>query len=260
MEELTKIINNLREDENVDAVFLTGSQGDKHKPYSDIDLGVIFNENINNLTSLYTWIDDKFADIFFFDTEDLKRVEETKEFSGNSMDAIFIAWLLQSDIKFDKSGTLIELKNKIDELKTKMNITVSEKDSFWQKINYNFVANTRYFNSGDSLYLEALELRLLYSVSEVLSGYFVFRDMAWRGEKAAVKYLKENDLDFYNTFTSYTKSIDLEERFKYYSKLVSLVFTDEYDFWKKGDVIPMVDNKPDTSDKFVKYWNNILGE
>lgn len=258
MKNLTQIIKNLRSHQNVDAVFLTGSQGNEHKPYSDIDLVIVLDKHEHDLTSLYTWIDDKFADIFFFDRADLERIETSKELPGNAMDAVFVSWLQKATIQFDKSGKLIDLKNKANELSEKISIPKSEKDLFWQKINYNFVANTRYFESNDPAYHEALEVRLLYSVSEVFTGYFEFRDIIWRGEKTAMKYLKENDAGFYNAFIAYTKAANLEDKFNKYSDLVKTVFIDGYKLWNKGDILPQTQDRSKADEtELIKYWDEL---
>jgi predicted nucleotidyltransferase len=258
MKTLPQIIEKLKLHQNVDAVFLTGSQGNDHKPYSDIDLVIVLDKHAYDLTSLYTWIDDKFADIFFFDHADLERIEASKELSGNAMDAVFVSWLQKATVQFDKSGKLTDLKNKADELNKKVSIPKSEKDLFWQKINYNFVANTRYFESNDPSYHEALEVRLLYSVSEVFTGYFEFRDILWRGEKTAMKYLKESDIDFYNAFIAYAEAVDLSDKFSKYSDLVKMVFTDRYKLWNKSDVLPQAkDRAKANEEQLVKYWKEL---
>jgi predicted nucleotidyltransferase len=51
---LDEIIEKLKSNDDVDAVFITGSQTTQEaKSYSDIDLVVILKENKNELYSLY---------------------------------------------------------------------------------------------------------------------------------------------------------------------------------------------------------------
>jgi len=251
---LSQIINNLGKHQDVDGVFVTGSQGDEHKPYSDIDLVIILNKNDNKISSLYTWIGDKFADVFFFDLSDLENLFIKNDIEANSMSAIFIDWLLKATVYFDKSGILGKLKN--NSATKKFSIPVSEKQQFCQKINYNLVANTRYFQSNDPLYHVALEIRLLYSVSEILCAYFEFRNIPWRGEKTAIKYFRENDRDFYDKFISYTKASNLDDRFKVYQALVKSTFTDEYKEWVVGDILPQSKNNKDI-ESMTKYWSDL---
>lgn len=256
---LNNIIEKLKSHLEVDSVFITGSQVTESKPYSDIDLVIILNRNINQIKSIYTWIDDKFADIFFFDLEDLERIENLKEISDNSMDAIFINWLLKGQIQFDKTNQLTELKEKSDALKNTAKIPESEKSQYWQKINYNFVANKRYFESNDPIYHEALELRLLYTIPELICGYFQFRDISWQGEKQALKYLKENDQEFYDLFISYTKAQNLNDRFENYSKMIEKVFVGVYKIWQKDQIIAETkDEKSESKNKAIEFWKELI--
>lgn len=251
---LTQIIENLSKNPDVDGVFLTGSQTKDNKPYSDIDLVIILRNNHNKLNSLYTWIDGKFADVFFFDQSDIKRMIDKGSMEGNSMDAIFIDWLAKAHVYSDKSGLLNDLKSIL--VYKSLFIPTSEKQIFLQKVNYNLVANTRYFESKDPLYHEALEMRLLYSVSELISAYFEFRDIPWRGEKMAIKYFKENNEKFYEKFKDFTKASNLNEKFEAYVEMAKLVFTSDYKEWGKDDVIPLSKELSDTN-LLTKYWLEI---
>ena len=224
MTELQIIIAHLKQNDDVDAAFLTGSFGKgEAKSHSDVDLVVILKENRLGLYSYYRWIDGFFADIFFFDLTDLKRMRANAGDDVNGMDSIFLDWLKKADIQLDKSGTLTALREvKAD---AKFTAAANEKLSFWQKINYNFVANKRHFEASDPLYHQALELRLLYSVMEVVCGYLALRDIPWRGEKAAIRYLSKHAQDFYALFRKYSAAVSLQDRFTYYSKMVDKVFT-----------------------------------
>ncbi len=257
MNSLKKIIEKLQAIEDVDSVFITGSYGIANpKPYSDIDLVIILKKNKNGIYSFYRWIDGVFADIFFFDLADLKRIKSKAEKLKNPMDSIFMAWLKKADIKFDKSRTLSNMKLTADKNETAV-VLIKEKQTFWQKINYNFVANKRYFDSNNELYREALELRLLYSVIELICGFLALRNVAWRGEKEAVLYLKSNHPDFYKLFQEYSKSATLETRFGLYEQMCRMTFTDDYKKWTENDEILIkedlsIGNPEDFAVKYVK--------
>ncbi|MEX1086974.1 MAG: nucleotidyltransferase domain-containing protein [Candidatus Paceibacterota bacterium] len=260
MNRLETIIKNLENNENIDAGFLTGSYGIGQKSnYSDIDLVIIFKENDKNIKSIYTWIDDTFADIFFFDQSDLERIEKSEKVSANDMDAIFIAWLEKASILFDKSGLTTKLKSDLKSNQNVIAIPQEEKKEWWQKINYNFIANKRYFESGNPLYSEALEIRLLYSVTELINGYFEFRDIPWRGEKYATSYLKDNDTDFYKTFFEYLNASDLSKRFELYSNLVALTLTPDFPLWTKEDVVTQTKGGSlDVNADLADYWKDLI--
>ena len=257
---LNKIIKNLEMKPEVDAVFSTGSYGTKmSKSYSDLDLVIIFNENNRDIKAIYTLIEGKFADIFFFDRADLNRLFEAKEYPTNAWDTVLVSWLQKASVFFDKSGELSKL---IDKVKKVNSFSVSAKGQrdFWQKINYNFVANERYFKSGDLFYHEALEMRLLYSVSELISGYFVLRNIPWRGEKEANKFLKQSAPDVYLLLQKYWRANNLAERFNIYVELVDKVLTDDYGKWKKDDVIVTLNNQelPANDKSLIEFWNNLF--
>ncbi|HUD04222.1 MAG TPA: nucleotidyltransferase domain-containing protein, partial [Candidatus Paceibacterota bacterium] len=122
MSRLQEIIEKLKNKDQVDSVFLTGSQGLEKRPHSDIDLVIILKENSEKISSLYTWVDNTFADIFFFDHSDLKKIETAKKLGANNMDGILVSWLEKATIQFDKSGKLTGLKSHIEELKKKVSI------------------------------------------------------------------------------------------------------------------------------------------
>lgn len=237
MKEFDKVIEKLKSDDNVDTVFMTGSNhNNEAKTYSDIDLVVIFKENKDELYCLYDWIDGIFAEIFFFDLNDLKRIATSEKLDIESFDTILLDWIKKSNIYFDKSRTLTELKSKAQNIDTSQQSSKS-KEGFWQRINHNYIVDKRYFDSVDSLYHEALEIKLFYSMEQVICAYFAFRDIPWRGEKNAISYLKENDSNFYQLFKNYTSAASLEERFDAYSKIFEAMFTDKYKKWTKEDRI-----------------------
>jgi hypothetical protein len=167
---------------------------------------------------------------------DLKRIASSEKLDTESVDAILIDWIKKSNIYFDKSGVLTELKSKASYIDISHQSKRS-KEGFWQRINHNYIADKRYFDSGDSLYHEALVIKLFYSMEQVICAYFAFRDIPWRGEKKAVLYLKDNAPDFYSSLQKYLKADSLELRFKHYSEMLGLVFTDKYKKWTEKDEI-----------------------
>jgi len=203
-------------------------------------------------------IENRFSDIFFFDVDFLNRLENKQEVSGNDLEGMFVEWLAKGKIAYDPERILLRLKNKISEKQPLQKVADFEKRDAWVKINYNFIANSRYYNSQDALYHEALELRLLYSVIELVTAYFSFRDIPWRGEKAAIKYLEQHDQEFLITFKKYTGSGTLSEKMKRYENLFDKVFFGEYQKWDKDFVVP-ISSENKYEQKFVDFWNTITG-
>ena len=63
----TEIIHSLQASLRVRGIFATGTTASTLTPSSDIDLVVIVDKNIEEIKSVYTTIENRFADIFFFD-------------------------------------------------------------------------------------------------------------------------------------------------------------------------------------------------
>lgn len=254
---LTQLIDNLKYSPKVLGVFFTGSTITGIRPSSDIDLVIILKNNSKNLRSIYTMIEGHFADIFFFDQQFLQTVNKKKNYSANTLEGIFVTWILQGKIVFDPKQQLQQLQNKQRKRLRLFIIPEQEKREWWVKINYNFIANERYFNSPKPEYKSALELRLLYSVTELITAYFAFRDLPWRGEKAALKYLTVNDSKYYKVFKAFTHGKTASVKMKAYLKLFSYTCTKTFKPWGKNFVIPLT-QKNQYNKNLVRFWNLLL--
>ena len=75
-----------------------------------------------------------------------------------------------------------------------------------------------------------------------------------------MKYLKTNDVDFYNLTVSYFNANNIKERFAMYSKMVSRVFYGNYSFWSTDKILPMILNVSDTEtkNKAIKFWKELI--
>jgi predicted nucleotidyltransferase len=260
MHSLEAIVGNLKKRHDVDAAFLTGSRGKgEQTPSSDLDLVIILRENNRSVRSVCTWIDDTFADVFFFDRSDLERIGRSETLPANGLDAILVSWLRKTSVLFDKTGTVTALRSAVMSTDN-FRVPEEEKRRVWKDINYGLVANTRYFQSEDPVYHEALEIRLLHSVTELLTGYLALRDRPWRGEKDAVAYLKEFDSDFYRSFRAYLAATGLPERFGRYREMAARVFPEGYSWWSDEEVVAVSTTGTVDRGSLVRYWQEMAGE
>ncbi len=250
---LEKLIDKLKMSPRVKGIFSTGTTATTLTPSSDIDLVVIIDKNSEEIKSIFTTIENRFSDIYFFDIDFLNQLKNKSEVSGNNFDGMFLEWLKKGKIEYDTENLLASLKSKTEETSPAQKVADSEKRDFWIKTNYNFIANSRYYNSEDEIYHKALELRLLYSVIELITAYFSFRGIPWRGEKAAIKYLEQNDQNFLAVFQKYSESNTLAEKMKYYEQLFDKIFFNEYQKWEK-DFIIAVSQKNGYDQKLLDFW------
>ena len=250
-------INKLSLSVRVKGIFTTGTTATGLTPSSDIDLVVILDKNKEGIKSTYTMIENRFADIFFFDLAFVKRCAKRDVIPANGFEGIFLTWLAKGRIEKDEQQILAKLQTKSLSKIELLTVSTEEKQDNWFKINYNYIANTRYFRSGNKLYLQALEIRLLYSVSELIVAYFAFRDVPWRGEKAAVIYLEKNDPQTYDCFKEYVKSQTVNDRYRVYASLFEKVMVADYQPWNKDFLVILnLRQKIDTS--LEKFWNELL--
>jgi len=217
---------------------------------------VVIDKNSEDIKSIFTTIENRFSDIYFFDIDFLNQLKDKSEVSGNNFDGMFLEWLKKGKIEHDPENLLESLKGKIEETSPTQKVVDSEKRDFWIKTNYNFIANSRYYNSKDEIYHKALELRLLYSVIELITAYFSFRGIPWRGEKAAIKYLEQTDQKFLSIFEEYAKSNLLTEKMKHYTELFDAMFSGEYQKWEDDFVIP-ISQKKGYDKKLSDFWDSL---
>ena len=173
------------------------------------------------------------------------------------MNVFLYSWLKKGEIRFDKSGELTKLKILEKEIK----VPQTQIFRSWNNTNYNFEANTRYFNSNNPVYHEALEIRLMYSIPQVICIYLDFIGKPWEGEKKALAYFKENDLDFYNLFLKYTQATNLAERFNIYKQMVKRVFSlnPKYKVWDKTEIIAKSQREQfENNEDLVNFWKNLI--
>lgn len=228
---LSKTIEKLKTSKQVVGIFTTGSSSTGLKPYSDIDLVVILNKNSEKIKSIYTMVDNHFADIFFFDLDFLKQIQLKKTIPTNSFEGIFITWLSKAKIYYDTSGILTKYKKAFSA--KKMFIADNEKQEWLTKINYSYIANKRYYGAKDKLYSRALELRLAHSVIELCTTYCALRNIGWRGEKAFITYLQKHDKKYLKNLLDYFNSKSLKAKVGYYGKLFTMTLTPQYKKWGK---------------------------
>jgi predicted nucleotidyltransferase len=254
---LQTTIHQLSLSPRVKGIFTTGSTATGLAPSSDIDLVVILDDNREGIKSAYTMIEGKFADIFFFDLAFVKRCAKLNTIPANGFEGIFLTWLAKGRIEKDEREILTNLKTTAQKKVKTLKISTEEKRDHWFKINYNYIANKRYFNSDNGLYHDALEFRLLYSVSELIVAYFVFRDIPWRGEKEAVMHLKKDDRNTYACFTKYFKSQTVNDRYMSYAKLFKRVLVSSDQQWDK-DFLVIVNSKHQIEESLTTFWNKLL--
>lgn len=253
---LRQLISQLTASPRVKGILLTGSTAIALAAASDIDVIVVLDTNAERIEKLYTTVEGRFADVFFVDVWLLNQLFEQSNVSANSLDGMMTDWLLQGKIAYDQNGLLSRLKSKLERTRPAQTVSSAEQRTLWVHTNYNFIANTRYYRSSDPLYRQALDIRLLYSVMELISAYLSFRAIPWRGEKAAVKYLAHDSPEFLAIFQRLTSSNTIDGKMTYYSQLFPHIFFGAYQRWDEDFIIPM-SGKNGYDSTLLKFWRDL---
>lgn len=232
---LAKVIENLKASAQVVGIFTTGSSSSKLQFYSDIDLVIILKRNSEKIKSIYTILDQQFADIFFFDIAFLNNVKLKNNLLANNFEGIFVTWLSKSVIHYDPIGVLEKYKKIF--LRKKMLIADSEKQECLVKINYSYIVNKRYYSAKNRVYSRALQLRLAYSVIELSTAYCAFREIPWRGEKDFISYLEKNDKKYLKALLNYFESENLKTKYLAYTRLFDITTTKKYKKWENNFLV-----------------------
>ena len=219
---LDDVVRRLRSHPDVDGAALGGSgQNSLFARESDIDLLIVVVEKWSNLRVGVTWIDGRMGDLLFATTREVEVISGAEPAPGaDAWVSRVAAFLAGARILVDRSGELARAQMAARQWPaTTFGPNRGDAYRAWHKINYDRQHNRRMLASGDPDYETALDLRLLYGLDDVLTGYFAIRRLRWEGEKAAVRYLRERDPAFLALFRRCIAEQDQAAIFALYDKL-----------------------------------------
>ena len=240
---LEAFLDRLRDTGQVVGILAMGTTAQPFmKPYSDYDLAIILGEGAPPIFTASVWINQQLGDLYFFSHAEVLRMLSTKTVEADSTLHKLLGWAKTGTLLYDPEKRLTQLRAlPPDEIEVQQ--TAGQAHRTWFGINFNFAHNKRYFNSGDDGYLQALEVRLLYCLMDLLSGYFVLRGIPWKGEKAAIQYLQAHDPDYLASFQQAIRQSELTEKFRLYSLVVQRTTAEFGGIWAddEGSVLMKAD-------------------
>ncbi|MDE2903894.1 MAG: hypothetical protein OXP73_12820 [Chloroflexota bacterium] len=207
---------------DVEGAALGGSGQDSPlKGASDIDLLIVVVEKWSNLRVGVTWLEDRMGDLLFATTSEVESISNAQPALGASGWAARVAaFLAKARILVDPGGRLVRAQRAARQWPdAAFAPTLSDAYRAWHKINYDRQHNRRMLASDDPDYVTALEVRLLYGLADVFTGYFAIRSLRWEGEKAAVRFLRQHDPGFLECFGRCIAERDQTVKFALYDQL-----------------------------------------
>ena len=233
---LDDVVQRLAGHPAVQGVALCGSGRDAAlTPASDIDLLIVVDDARANLRSGVTCIDGRMGDLLFATTPEIAEIANAE----SALDAatwvgMLASHLERAHIQFDRDGSLARAQDQIRRCELASDPAPSAAYRAWNKINYDRQHNRRMLESDDPDYATALDVRLLYSLVDVFTGYFATRGLRWQGEKAAVRHLRDHDPAFLALFQQALSETDRHAKFDLYERLCQQAAAPVGGLWPDG--------------------------
>ena len=233
------------------AIGSTGS-GDRNES-SDIDLVIVVEPGRGVPRLALSVIDGGVADVLFVTGDEVKRWPDPGGAPSWPVETLG-RWLRTGRILFDRSGLLADARGRALGTHGRPSADVTGRYSTWFSINYNLVQNRRMARSADPIYAMALELRLLYSLSDLWQAYFALRDLPQRGEKEQIRYLQEADPDYLQLFQHTLTTADLQTRLALSADLAERCLEPAGGVWPAESACVLPWSDPPSDDDVNAAW------
>jgi len=238
---LQQVLDRLARCQRVLGLLRIGSQGAPGPgTSSDLDL-VLVLAGLDAMPSRVglTWIDGQLTDLLYVaegEMDDLLAAEGAID--GQTWPGRIARWFAAGTVLWDRDGRLTRLCSAMSEPgRINRPDPALQHDRVWS-ICYNLAQNERMADSDDPLYRQALAMRLLYCVSDLMTAYFPLRGLHWEGEKAALRYWRTRDPAFAEAMDAYLAADGLEARMTRYRLLVDLTLVPVGGAWGPDHRIP----------------------
>ena len=261
------LIENLKTSPAVDGLMLIGSAAqDTLNAHSDRDLLVVLNHRPIQITNGTAFCDGVLVDLIIQTREEINNLVRAEPGSISLYDsaASFFRWALSGTIILDRSRCLERLRGRI--ARDEIGPTLSEGESLSRadKALYNLAQTRRMSNSPDSLYQRAVDLRMLYQLSDLMVDYFNMRGMAWAGEKEAIRYWQTSDPEYLDLFMACYWETDRKERVQLYKRLVQATIEPAGFSWDRdGPMLRLYPSSLMTRENLVEareFWKSLVSE
>lgn len=234
---------------------------------SDIDLAVLVDGAAPAPSLALTRIDGRLADVLFVTTEQL---EAWPQSAGSRAwePARLARWLRDGRILYDRAGSLADAQARAQRAFIDERLGADPRYAVWFSLNYNLAQTLRMADAADPVYALAVELRLLYSLSDLWRAYFDLRDLPQRGEKEQIRYLTATDPSFLNLFQQTLSarpagSPEQTARLQAYAELVRRCLAPVGDVWanNEGCWLPWLPVAGETVDRMAMeaWWQSLFG-
>ena len=259
------LVERLNTSTAVDGLMPIGSsaQGTLNE-HSDRDLLIVLNDRPIAITGGAIFCEGVLVDLIIEMRDRIEELAATESGSISLSDygAPFFNWFSSGCIVFDKRGCLGRLRDRLMRDEIGPVLTEGKSLSLVDKALYNLAQTRRMSQSSDSVYQQAVDLRMLYQLADLMVDYFTLRRMAWAGEKEAIRHWQLSDPEYLDLFMRCYWERDGEERVRMYGDLVEATVEPTGFSWRDGN--PMLRISPSelmTRDNLrvaQSFWRSLL--
>lgn len=235
---LDEVLRRLAQHELVDGVLLLGSTGtDTLTPTSDYDLLLVLAHAPAPLRMITTWVDRRLTEVYCTTVPAIERVTaDLSRWPAASEEATLVTWLREGRLVHDRTGQLVAVQERVRGVPPALPGERAIEEA-WREIGYNAAQLRRYLADNEPTTQVATDLRLLYSLYEVATGYFTVRRLPWRGEKAAVRYWLTQDPEYLDVLSQCLVEPDRRRKADLYEDLARRTLAPVGGLWASGATV-----------------------
>lgn len=261
------LIESLKTSPAVDGLMLIGSAAQNTlNAHSDRDLLVVLEQRPVPITNGTAFCEGVLVDLIIETREEIEKLVRAEPGSISLSDsaASFFRWMPSGSIILDRGGCLTRLRDRIAHDEAGAVFTEGESRGRADKALYNLAQTQRMSDSYDSLYQQAIDLRMLYQLADLMVDYFNLRGMAWAGEKESIRYWQANDPAYLELFTACYWEPDRGERVRLYGELVRVTIEPAGFSWDgDGPMFRLSPSSMMTREHLLKareFWKSLVSE
>lgn len=261
---LDAVIQRLANHPLIDGLAFFGTPPTEPTSISDYDLLLLVDAEPVPIFQMLTYIDNRMADVVIYTTELADQV--LNEPLPNPLSP-WVGYLLQkmrkAQIVYDRSGRLTQVQTN---LRTAAGVplavtTSSEKYQEWFWLNHTLIHLQRLVHSTDPIYQRAVELMVMGALATICRSYFRLHGLAWEGEKAALRYLQQDNPRYLALLDQALGATERAKKVACYAQLVAATLAGVGEQWQPGGTAVILRNEtqqPEDTQIAVEFWESLL--
>lgn len=259
------LVERLKESPRVDGLMFLGSTGQSTlNAFSDRDLLIVLDECDLTVTGGAVFCDDILVDLVIATRQQIDDLiaAEPGSISLSDPGASFFNWVPSGTIVLDRSRCLARLRDALRRDNWSLKLTEGESVKRADHALYNLAHTQRMSGSPDPVYQQAVDLRMLYQLSDLMVDYFNLRGLPWRGEKEAIRYWQSCDPDYLDLFMRCYWERRRPERVRLYAELVNATIEPVGFHWDADGpnlvLSPPKDMTRENLERAQRFWRSLL--